>query len=272
MNPVRSTEDRSWKAEPWMGRHGGHHAATIQPSCDRQQVHDMLVKLERTRQTASAGSGSRRDSSAEPSRAAFLVVFQPALHGQCAFGQSGYARPGTALARILSGVIRDRRRRFRRGPHRAHRDLGVVTCGSIAPTIAKMLHVAMPTGEATPLTLRLEQEREQGSKKRCGADAHVAPSFPRPRGNEKIEKNGTEQRAAVRFTGPPPTPYASPNPCFKRSCTHAGAEAREAYGQTLKEVVPPGGLGSRWTRATAELKIGTANGELAVEPVVHAAA
>ena len=158
LNPVtKAPEFTSWKAEPWMA--GGMAAIMLHDPSDHateQQVHDMLVKL-----AADPANGIAQilDRDAIHKRgafpdAAFLVVFQPGYYtGNALSGNLVTPVPGTRGSHGFSPEYPEMRASFFAvGAGIAHhRDLGVVDMRQIAPTIAKMLHVAMPTAKATPL-------------------------------------------------------------------------------------------------------------------------
>jgi predicted AlkP superfamily pyrophosphatase or phosphodiesterase len=121
-----------------------------------QQVHDMLAKL-----AADPGNGIAEilDREAIHKRgafpdAAFLVVFQPGYYAGTALSGSLITPiAGTRGSHGFSPEYPEMRASFFAvGTGIAHhRDLGLVDMRQIAPTIAKMLHVAMPTAKATPL-------------------------------------------------------------------------------------------------------------------------
>ena len=155
LNPVtKAPEISSWKAEPWMA--GGMAAIMLHDPNDHateQQVHDMLAKL-----AADPANGIAEilDRDAIHKRgafpgAAFLVVFKPGYYA----GSGSLITPiaGTRGSHGFSPEFPEMRASFFAvGAGIAHhRDLGVVDMRQIAPTIAKMLHVAMPTAKATPL-------------------------------------------------------------------------------------------------------------------------
>jgi predicted AlkP superfamily pyrophosphatase or phosphodiesterase len=158
LNPVTKTpEISSWKAEPWMA--GGMAAIMLHDPNDHateQQVHDMLAKL-----AADPANGIAEilDREAIHKRgafpdAAFLVVFQPGYYAGTALSGSLITPiTGTRGSHGFSPEYPEMRASFFAvGTGIAHhRDLGLVDMRQIAPTIAKMLHVAMPTAKATPL-------------------------------------------------------------------------------------------------------------------------
>ena len=158
LNPVtKAPEISSWKAEPWMA--GGMAAIMLHDPNDHateQQVHDMLAKL-----AADPANGIAEilDRDAIHKRgafpdAAFLVVFKPGYYaGSALSGSLITPIAGTRGSHGFSPEFPEMRASFFAvGAGIAHhRDLGVVDTRQIAPTIAKMLHVAMPTAKATPL-------------------------------------------------------------------------------------------------------------------------
>jgi predicted AlkP superfamily pyrophosphatase or phosphodiesterase len=158
LNPVtKAPEISSWKAEPWMA--GGMAAIMLHDPNDHateQQVHDMLAKL-----AADPANGIAEilDREAIHKRgafpdAAFLVVFKPGYYAGTALSGSLITPiAGTRGSHGFSPEYPEMRASFFAvGAGIAHhRDLGLVDMRQIAPTIAKMLHVAMPTAKATPL-------------------------------------------------------------------------------------------------------------------------
>jgi predicted AlkP superfamily pyrophosphatase or phosphodiesterase len=158
LNPVtKAPEISSWKAEPWMA--GGMAAIMLHDPNDHateQQVHDMLAKL-----AADPANGIAEilDRDAIHKRgafpdAAFLVVFKPGYYaGNAMSGSLITPIPGTRGSHGFSPEYPEMRASFFAvGAGIAHhRDLGVVDMRQIAPTVAGMLHVAMPTAKAAPL-------------------------------------------------------------------------------------------------------------------------
>jgi predicted AlkP superfamily pyrophosphatase or phosphodiesterase len=158
LNPVtQAPEISSWKAEPWMA--GGMAAIMLNDPNDHateQQVHDMLVKL-----AADPANGIAEilDRDAIHKRgafpdAAFLVVFKPGYYaGTALSGDLITPIPGTRGSHGFSPEYPEMRASFFAvGAGIAqHRDLGVVDMRQIAPTVAGILQVSMPTAKATPL-------------------------------------------------------------------------------------------------------------------------
>jgi len=158
LNPATKAPEISfWKAAPWMA--GGMAAIMLHDPSDHateQQVHDMLAKL-----AADPANGIAEvlDLDAIHKRgafpdAAFLVVFKPGYYaGNALSGNLITPIPGTRGSHGFSPEYPEMRASFFAvGAGIAHhRDLGLVDMRQIAPTVAKMLHVAMPTAKATPL-------------------------------------------------------------------------------------------------------------------------
>jgi predicted AlkP superfamily pyrophosphatase or phosphodiesterase len=162
LNPVtKAPEISAWKAEPWMA--GGMAAIMLNDKnggpndhATEQQVQDMLAKLAADPANGIAEILDRDDlhkRGAFPG-AAFLVVFKPGYYAGTALSGSLITPiAGTRGSHGFSPEFPEMRASFFAvGAGIAHhRDLGVVDMRQIAPTIAKMLHVAMPTAKATPL-------------------------------------------------------------------------------------------------------------------------
>ncbi|MGO8757407.1 MAG: alkaline phosphatase family protein [Terracidiphilus sp.] len=151
---------KSWKAEPWMA--GGMAAIMLNDPNDHateQQVQAMLTKL-----AADPANGIAEvlDRAAIEKRgafpgAAFLVVLKPGYYTNG--GLSGaLVTPiaGTRGSHGFSPEVPEMRASFfavGAGIAR-HRDLGLVDMRQIAPTVAGILHVAMPSAKATPLDVQ----------------------------------------------------------------------------------------------------------------------
>jgi predicted AlkP superfamily pyrophosphatase or phosphodiesterase len=147
----------SWKAEPWLA--GGMAAVMLHDASDQatdQQVKAMLDKL-----AADPASGIAQilDRDAIKRRgafpdAAFLVVLQPGYYtGSGINGNLVTEIPTTKGSHGFSPEYPEMRSSFfavGAGIAR-HRDLGLVDMRQIAPTVAKILKVQMPTAKATPL-------------------------------------------------------------------------------------------------------------------------
>ena len=156
-NPGRAPTVISWKAEPWMA--GGMAAIMLHDRNDHateQQVKAMLDKL-----AADADNGIAQilDHEAIVKRgafpdAAFLVVFKPGYYaGSALSGSLVTPVPGSRGSHGFSPEYPEMRASFfavGAGIAR-HRDLGVVDMRQIAPTVARILQVPMPTAKGTPL-------------------------------------------------------------------------------------------------------------------------
>ncbi len=160
LNPVtKAPEISSWKAEPWMA--GGMAAIMLHDASDHateQQVRDMLAKLAAD---PANGIAAVLDRDAIHKRgafpdAAFLVVFQPGYYaGNALSGSLITPIAGTRGSHGFSPEYPEMRASFfavGTGIAR-HRDLGLVDMRQIAPTVAGILHVAMPTAKAAPLNV-----------------------------------------------------------------------------------------------------------------------
>ncbi len=150
----------AWKAEPWMA--GGMAAIMLHDANDHeteQKVQAMLAKL-----AADPGNGIAevlgREAAAKRGGfpdAAFLVVLKPGYYtGNALSGDLVTAIPGTRGSHGFSTDYPEMRASFfAMGTGIArHRDLGVVDMRQIAPTVAGILQVQMPTSKATPLNVQ----------------------------------------------------------------------------------------------------------------------
>ncbi len=155
--PGKAPVINSWKAQPWMA--GGMAAIMLHDPNDHateQQVKTMLDAL-----AANPDNGIEEilDRDAIKKRgtypdAAFLVVLKPGYYTSTALtgdlvtpipghrGSHGfspeYPEMHSSFFAVGAGIAR-------------HRDLGLVDMRQIAPTVAGILHVPMPTAKATPL-------------------------------------------------------------------------------------------------------------------------
>jgi predicted AlkP superfamily pyrophosphatase or phosphodiesterase len=147
----------SWKAEPWLA--GGMAAVMLHDANDHateQQVRAMLDKL-----AAEPANGIAQimDRDAIKKRgafpdAAFLVVLKPGYYmGPGISGNLVTVIPTTRGSHGFSPEYPEMRSSFFAvGAGIAHhRDLGVVDMRQIAPTVARILKVQMPTAKAAPL-------------------------------------------------------------------------------------------------------------------------
>ncbi len=147
----------SWKAEPWLA--GGMAAIVLHDPNDHvteQQVKAMLDKLAADPANGIAAILDRdaiRKRGAFPN-AAFLVVMKPGYYlGSATSGSLVTVIPTTRGSHGFSPEYPEMHSSFfavGKGIAQ-HRDLGVVDMRQIAPTVAKILKVQMPTAKAAPL-------------------------------------------------------------------------------------------------------------------------
>ena len=151
----------AWKAMPWSA--GGMAAIILHDANDHQtgqQVRELLTKL-----AADQNNGIQEilDRDAMKTRggfpgAAFVVVLKQGyyLFGGGLTGSMISPIPGTRGSHGFSPEFPEMRASFfMAGVGIAHhRDLGVIDMRQIAPTVAKILNVPMPTAKATPLHIQ----------------------------------------------------------------------------------------------------------------------
>jgi predicted AlkP superfamily pyrophosphatase or phosphodiesterase len=162
VNPeTRASAVDSWKAQPWSA--GGMAAIMLHDPNDRQteqQVKDLLRKL-----AADESNGIQEvlDREAIAKRggfpdAAFLVLMKPGyyLAGTATTGNMVSPIPGTRGSHGFSPDFPEMRASFFiAGAGIAHhRDLGVIDMRRIAPTVANILRVPMPSAKAEPLPIQ----------------------------------------------------------------------------------------------------------------------
>lgn len=150
----------SWKAEPWMS--GGMAAIMLHDPTDQATeaaVKDMLAKLASDPENGIAqilGHDEIMKRGAFPD-AALLVVFKPGYYGGSATsGNIITAIPGSHGSHGFSPEYLEMRASFfavGKGIA-AGRDLGVVDMKQVAPTVAGILGVPMPTAKAAPLSVK----------------------------------------------------------------------------------------------------------------------
>ena len=157
---TRAPAIESWKAQPWSA--GGMAAIMLNDNGDHQtekQVGDLLQKL-----AADASNGIQEvlDREAIKKRggfpdAAFLVLMRPGYYLPNAGTAGNMVNPiaGTRGSHGFSPEFPEMRASFFiAGAGIAHhRDLGVIDMRQIAPTVAKILNVPMPTAKAQPLQI-----------------------------------------------------------------------------------------------------------------------
>jgi predicted AlkP superfamily pyrophosphatase or phosphodiesterase len=151
---------QSWKAEPWGA--GGMAAVMLHDPNDQataQQVKQLLDKLAADPESGIAEILDREaivQRGAFPG-AAFLVVFKPGYYTGSAFsGNLVTPVTGTRGSHGFSPEYPEMRASFfavGAGIAR-HRDLGIVDMRQIAPTVAGLLHVSMPSAKAAPLNVQ----------------------------------------------------------------------------------------------------------------------
>jgi predicted AlkP superfamily pyrophosphatase or phosphodiesterase len=147
----------SWKAEPWGA--GGMAAIMLHDPNDHATEQQVRAFLDKLATDPDSGIAQVLDRDAIHKRgafpdAAFLAVFKPGYYfGTDTSGSLVTLVPGTRGSHGFSPEFPEMRASFFAvGAGIAHhRDLGLVDMRQIAPTVAGILHVAMPTAKATPL-------------------------------------------------------------------------------------------------------------------------
>jgi predicted AlkP superfamily pyrophosphatase or phosphodiesterase len=149
----------SWRAIPWMA--GGMAAIMLHDPSDHateQQVQVLLAKLAADPQSGIAevldrGAIAKREAFPD---AAFLVVFKPGYYAGAAISGGIVTEiPGNRGSHGFSPEYPEMRSSFFAcGAGIAkHRDVGVVDMRQIAPTVARILGVPMPTAKSAPLNV-----------------------------------------------------------------------------------------------------------------------
>jgi predicted AlkP superfamily pyrophosphatase or phosphodiesterase len=159
MAPGKTPVVKSWKAEPWMA--GGMAAIMLHDPADHATEQQVKAMLDGLAAEPANGIAEILDRDAIKKRgafpdAAFLVVLKPGYY--TANGLSGSLvnlNPSDRGAHGFSPEYPEMRSSFfALGAGIAHhRDLGLVDMRQIAPTVAGILHVPMPTAKATPLQI-----------------------------------------------------------------------------------------------------------------------
>jgi predicted AlkP superfamily pyrophosphatase or phosphodiesterase len=147
----------SWKAEPWLA--GGMAAIMLHDPDDHDTEKQVRALLDKLAADPANGIASILDRNAIKKReafpdAAFLVVLKPGYYlGSGLNGNLVTLIPGTRGSHGFSPEYPEMRASFfALGAGIAHhRDLGVIDMRQIAPTVAKILKVSMPTAKAAPL-------------------------------------------------------------------------------------------------------------------------
>lgn len=157
VTPGKGLVVNSWKAEPWMA--GGMAAIMLHDPNDHATEQQVKTMLEKLAADPASGIAQVLDHEAIVKRgafpdAAFLVVFKPGYYsGSALSGTLVTPIPGTRGSHGFSPEYPEMRSSFfalGAGVAR-HRDLGIVDMRQIAPTVAGILHVKMPTAKAAPL-------------------------------------------------------------------------------------------------------------------------
>lgn len=161
---AKSPHITSWRAEPWMA--GGMAAIMLHDPGDARTLNEVGTLLRDLQRNPANGIASILDAG-EILRvggfpdASFLVVFQPGFYaggnmsGDLVTGiaatQDGEMPGGHGFSPQFASM---RAAFFAAGSGVArHRDLGLIDMRQIAPTVARLLSVPMPTATATPLEL-----------------------------------------------------------------------------------------------------------------------
>jgi predicted AlkP superfamily pyrophosphatase or phosphodiesterase len=163
MSGDASPEDRSvtgWRAQLWLA--GGMAAVMLHDANDAESVRQVGALLGTLAADPENGIAAVLDREEIKRRggfpdAAFLVVFKPGYYA----GDEDTGDLVTAISEASGGhgfspeFPEMRSSFFMAGPGIAHhRDLGLIDMLQIAPTVAAVLHVALPTAKATPLAVR----------------------------------------------------------------------------------------------------------------------
>jgi predicted AlkP superfamily pyrophosphatase or phosphodiesterase len=147
----------SWKAEPWMA--GGMAAIMLHDPNDQATERQVKTMLDGLAADPANGIEAILDRDAIKKRggfpdATFLVVLKPGYYtGNALTGDLVTPIPGHRGSHGFSPEDPEMRSSFFAvgGGIAHHRDLGLVDMRQIAPTVAGILHVRMPTAKATPL-------------------------------------------------------------------------------------------------------------------------
>jgi predicted AlkP superfamily pyrophosphatase or phosphodiesterase len=157
MAPGKTPVVNSWKAEPWMA--GGMAAIMLHDLSDHATELQVKAMLDSLAADPANGIAEILDRDAIRKRgtfldAAFLVVLKSGYYtGNAITGSLVTPIPGNRGSHGFSPEYPEMRSSFfALGAGIAHhRDLGLVDMRQIAPTVAGILHVPMPTAKATPL-------------------------------------------------------------------------------------------------------------------------
>ena len=147
----------SWKAEPWGA--GGMAAIMLHDPNDKATEQQVKAMLDKLAADPESGIAQVMDRDAMKQRgtfpdAAFLVVFKPGYYvGTATSGKLVTEIPGHRGSHGFSPEYPEMRASFfavGKGIAR-HRDLGMVDMRQVAPTVAKILKVPMPTAKQKAL-------------------------------------------------------------------------------------------------------------------------
>lgn len=147
----------SWKAEPWMA--GGMAAVMLHDPGDQATEEQVKAMLDKLAADPDSGIAQVLDRTEIKKRgafpdAAFLVVFKPGYYaGPALSGKLVTPIPGSRGSHGFSPEYPEMRASFfALGAGIARdRDLGLVDMRQIAPTVAGILRVSMPTAKSAPL-------------------------------------------------------------------------------------------------------------------------
>jgi len=147
----------AWKAEPWGA--GGMAAIMLKDANDHETEQQVKAMLDKLAADPASGIAQILDREAMKKRgtfpdAAYLVVLKPGYYlGAATSGDLVTVIPTVRGSHGFSPEYPEMRASFfavGKGIAR-HRDLGVVDMRQIAPTVAKILKVKMPTAKEKPL-------------------------------------------------------------------------------------------------------------------------
>ena len=149
----------SWKAQPWLA--SGMAAILLRDDQDKETETQVGALLQKLAADANNGIAEVLDRNAIRERggfpnAAFVVVMKPGYYTGGSFtGNLLDVVPGSRGGHGFSPELVEMRASFLLvGPGIGHRDLGVIDMRQIAPTVAGILGVKMPTAKSAPLNVK----------------------------------------------------------------------------------------------------------------------
>jgi predicted AlkP superfamily pyrophosphatase or phosphodiesterase len=160
VEPGKAPLVKSWKAEPWGA--GGMAAIMLHDpndSATEQQVKGILDKLAANPENGIAEVLDREQIKQRGGfpDAAFLVVLKPGYYTAAALS-GDFVTPiaGTRGSHGFSPELAEMRASFfaQGAGIAAQRNLGVIDMRQIAPTVAGLLNVSLPTAKAAPLNVK----------------------------------------------------------------------------------------------------------------------